>query len=122
MEQPQRQHGTTSTGLTMSKKYKKEEKTLKRYSNSGTTAHVNGNSKVLVTGGAAFFGSHICEKLLLDGKHVIVVDVLNNETSTRVQKKDYVAHLNELSKNKEGAQFRLYEVDILQENLLSQVL
>jgi UDP-glucose 4-epimerase len=37
-------------------------------------------------------------------------------------RKRHVEHLHELSKSKDGAQFRRYEIDILQENLLSEVL
>src|ERR1035437_4229941 len=33
--------------------------------------------RVLVTGGAGFIGSHVCERLLLDGHRVVVVDDLN---------------------------------------------
>ena len=43
--------------------------------------------RVLVTGGAGFLGSHLCERLLLDGHDVLCVD--NFYTGT----KDNIAHL-----------------------------
>jgi len=43
--------------------------------------------RVLVTGGAGFIGSHLCERLLKDGHHVLCVD--NFFTGSR----DNVAHL-----------------------------
>ena len=30
--------------------------------------------RILITGGAGFLGSHLCEKLLLDGNEVICLD------------------------------------------------
>lgn len=35
---------------------------------------LNTNNRVLVTGGAGFLGSHLCERLLLDGYDVLCVD------------------------------------------------
>src|SRR3979490_995709 len=43
--------------------------------------------RILVTGGAGFLGSHLCERLLQDGANVICVD--NFFTGTRLN----VAHL-----------------------------
>ena len=45
--------------------------------------------RVLVTGGAGFLGSHLCERLLADGHDVICVDDFFTGT------KDNIAHLLE---------------------------
>ena len=34
------------------------------------------NEKILITGGAGFIGSHLCEKLVNSGQHVICLDNL----------------------------------------------
>ena len=47
----------------------------------------NLRKRVLVTGGAGFLGSHLCERLLADGHDVLCVD--NFFTGT----KDNIAHL-----------------------------
>lgn len=49
--------------------------------------NINLSSRVLVTGGAGFLGSHLCESLLNDGHEVICVD---NFYSSR---KDNITHL-----------------------------
>ena len=37
--------------------------------------------RILVTGGAGFIGSHLCERLLRDGHSVTIVDELNDSTT-----------------------------------------
>jgi len=49
--------------------------------------NVDGKARILVTGGAGFIGSHLCDRLLADGNEVICVD--NFYTGT----KRNVAHL-----------------------------
>ena len=49
-------------------------------------------SKVLVTGGAGFIGSHLCERLLNDGEKVICLD--NMFTGTYDNIKDFISNPN----------------------------
>jgi len=41
--------------------------------------------RILVTGGAGFIGSHLCERLLLDGHSVTVIDNLSTGVSSNLQ-------------------------------------
>jgi UDP-glucuronate decarboxylase len=58
--------------------------------------------RVLVTGGAGFIGSHLCERLLLDGHEVIGLD--NFFTGT----KDNIAHL------RDSRRFELVRHDVIE--------
>ncbi len=62
-------------------------------------------SEILVTGGAGFIGSHVCDKLLVDGNHVVCVDNLNEYYSSEI-KKENIAH------NIGNKRFTFYKVDI----------
>jgi UDP-glucuronate decarboxylase len=44
----------------------------------------NGRKKVLITGGAGFLGSHLCERLLRDGHEVLCVDNLFTGTKENI--------------------------------------
>ena len=47
------------------------------------------NKKVLVTGGAGFIGSHLCETLLEIGNEVVCVDNLSMGSSENIKKKPF---------------------------------
>ena len=62
--------------------------------------------KVLVTGGAGFIGSHLCERLLRSGSEVVCLDNFNDAYDPQVKRKnlDYCVRCSG---------FRLVEGDIL---------
>ncbi len=62
--------------------------------------------KILVTGGAGFIGSHVCDALLERGDSVICVDNFNDYYSPEIKRRNIKHNLG----NKE---FKLFETDIL---------
>jgi UDP-glucuronate decarboxylase len=62
-------------------------RTPKNHKNWSFPMALSDNKRVLVTGGAGFIGSHLCERLLKDGHEVLCVD--NFFTGTR----DNIKHL-----------------------------
>ena len=66
--------------------------------------------KILITGGAGFIGSHLCEELLSKGHEVFILDDLSTGSI------DNVKHLKESSK------FHPFYESILNESLLSELI
>ena len=56
------------------------------------------NKTILITGGAGFVGSHLCELFLSKGFEVVIVDVFNSETSDKKHKISNVDHLKKVAK------------------------
>ena len=53
------------------------------------------NKKILVSGGAGFIGSHICEKLVLKGNKVYCIDNLLTGKKKNIEHKVNVYHFHE---------------------------
>jgi len=68
---------------------------------------------VLVTGGAGFIGSHLCERLLERGDTVVCIDDFNDYYDPRIKRRN-------LAKCLVRASFRLIEGDILDEKTLDR--
>ncbi len=52
---------------------------------SSTTAGVSGSLTMLVTGGAGFLGSHLCERLIGEGHEVVCLDSFDTGRSANVE-------------------------------------
>jgi len=60
---------------------------------------------ILVTGGAGFIGSHLCERLSAEGREVVCLDVFDSFYSKKVK-------LRNIDTLKDAQNFHLYEGDI----------
>lgn len=74
----------------------------------------NVKGKILVTGGAGFIGSHLCERLLEDGYEVVCLDNFSNFYDPRLKE-------GNIRKLKENPSFTLVRGDILDKDLLEKV-
>jgi len=70
--------------------------------------------KLLVTGGAGFIGSHLCETLLRRGDEIVCVDNFNDYYNPQIKRKN----VEQLGKNRN---FHLIETDIRDFNALESV-
>ena len=61
--------------------------------------------KVLVTGAAGFIGSHLCERLLADGRHVVGVDNFDDFYDPAIKRRN-------IAECQKDDNFRLMEADI----------
>ena len=67
-------------------------------------------SRVLVTGGAGFIGSHLCDRLVEDGHNVVAVDDLSLGRRENLQRLQGNEH------------FRLYETDVLEAQQFDEII
>ncbi|MBN1503138.1 SDR family NAD(P)-dependent oxidoreductase [Candidatus Woesearchaeota archaeon] len=70
--------------------------------------------KIIITGGAGFIGSHVCERLLDEGRYVVCVDDFNDYYRPEIKERNIK---NCLKSNR----FSLHRLDIRDENKLDTV-
>ncbi len=72
--------------------------------------------RVIVTGGAGFIGSHLCEKLLNRGDHVLAIDNFNDFYLPKIKR----ANIEAIARNGAGERFSVAELDIRDAQKLDQ--
>ena len=77
--------------------------------------------KILITGGAGFVGSHLCEHAITHHMEVVVVDVFNDETSSREEKESNIEHL-QLIADESKQRLKVYPCDINDMRAFSKIL
>lgn len=69
------------------------------------------NKRILITGAAGFFGSHIASRALLEESELAIVDILNEETSPASQKIKNIKELETINP-KLDKKFEFHNADI----------
>ncbi|RMF54900.1 SDR family NAD(P)-dependent oxidoreductase [Candidatus Woesearchaeota archaeon] len=69
---------------------------------------------ILVTGGAGFIGSHVCDRLLSIGKRVICLDNLNSYYPTKIK-------IRNIQHNLDNPNYSFLNIDITHKDQLEQV-
>ena len=57
------------------------------------------SKNILVTGGAGFIGSHLSERLLIEGNRVIIIDNFNNFYDPHIKRKNIEEIKDTMKKN-----------------------
>ncbi|NGU66463.1 GDP-mannose 4,6-dehydratase [Clostridium perfringens] len=77
---------------------------------------------ILVTGGAGFIGSHLCESLLKDGNRVLVIDNFNNYYDPMIKRNNIKEIIETCKKNNiDLSNFKIFEGDIRDTKFLEEV-
>ncbi|MBU0461229.1 MAG: SDR family NAD(P)-dependent oxidoreductase [Nanoarchaeota archaeon] len=71
-------------------------------------------TRILVTGGAGFIGSHVCDELIKRGDEVVCIDSFNDYYNPRIKEQN----IKQLLSNKA---FHLFRTDILDANGMSDI-
>lgn len=78
---------------------------------------------ILVTGGAGFIGSHLCEGLLKLGNKLIVIDNFNDYYEPSIKRKNMVEIKNMMKSNSiENSKLEVVEGDIRDKSILSSLI
>lgn len=77
--------------------------------------------RILITGAAGFFGSHIATRTLLDENELAIIDILNDETSPVSQKKKNIEEL-ELNNSSKKKGFEFYNNDITDSDSVKKII
>lgn len=77
---------------------------------------------ILVTGGAGFIGSNLCERLLTEGNRVLVIDNFNNYYDPSIKRRN-IEEVKQtcMDNNIDLQNFKIFEGDIRDNNFLEEV-